>query len=71
MLFRSGSPVSPVLANLFLHELDVLISASDQHIVRYADDFLVLSPRPEGAGLMIMGTWWWLAPPAPSGRGSG
>ena len=37
-----GSPVSPVLANLFLHELDVLISASDQHIVRYADDFLVL-----------------------------
>ena len=37
-----GSPVSPVLANLFLHELDVTISASDQHIVRYADDFLVL-----------------------------
>ena len=37
-----GSPVSPVLANLFLHELDVTISASDQHIVRYAHDFLVL-----------------------------
>jgi group II intron reverse transcriptase/maturase len=44
-----GSPVSPVLANLFLHELDVLISAGDHHIVRYADDFLVLCDSAQGA----------------------
>lgn len=38
-----GSVVSPVLANLFLDELDELMLSLDKKIVRYADDFLVLS----------------------------
>ena len=38
-----GSVVSPMLANLFLDELDETFAAFDRKIVRYADDFLVLS----------------------------
>ncbi|NLP09435.1 RNA-directed DNA polymerase [bacterium] len=38
-----GSVVSPMLANLFLDELDEMFIAFDRRIVRFADDFLVLS----------------------------
>lgn len=37
-----GSPVSPLLANLYLHPLDTALSAANLHEVRYADDLLVL-----------------------------
>lgn len=43
-----GSVVSPILANLFLDQLDELFLSMGKKIVRYADDFLVLSKtRPE------------------------
>lgn len=38
-----GSVVSPMLANLYLDELDEELLAHGQRLVRYADDFLVLS----------------------------
>lgn len=38
-----GSVVSPILANLFLDELDETFMAFDRKVVRFADDFLVLS----------------------------
>ncbi|HPN34205.1 MAG TPA: reverse transcriptase domain-containing protein [bacterium] len=38
-----GSVVSPMLANLFLDELDEMFMAFDRRVVRFADDFLVLS----------------------------
>jgi RNA-directed DNA polymerase len=38
-----GSVVSPVLANLFLDELDELMMSFDKKLVRYADDFIILS----------------------------
>jgi CRISPR-associated protein Cas1 len=38
-----GSPISPLLANVFLHPLDKQVIASGRRIVRYADDFLVLA----------------------------
>jgi group II intron reverse transcriptase/maturase len=47
-----GSVVSPLLANLFLDELDESLALFDQAIVRYSDDFLVLcrdEARAEGA----------------------
>jgi group II intron reverse transcriptase/maturase len=47
-----GSVVSPLLANLFLDELDESFALFDQVIVRYADDFLLLCrdrERAEGA----------------------
>jgi group II intron reverse transcriptase/maturase len=47
-----GSVVSPLLANLFLDELDESLALFEQAVVRYADDFLVLCrdrERAEGA----------------------
>lgn len=44
-----GAPVSPLLANMFLHPFDRLIAARGHRIVRYADDFLVLSPSRKAA----------------------
>lgn len=44
-----GSPVSPVLANLFLDELDEAMLKNGQRYVRYADDFLILCKTPERA----------------------
>lgn len=38
-----GSVVSPVLANLFLDQLDEIFLSLGKKLVRYADDFLVLS----------------------------
>lgn len=38
-----GSVVSPILANLFLDELDETFMSFDRKVVRFADDFLVLS----------------------------
>jgi RNA-directed DNA polymerase len=44
-----GSPISPILANLFLDELDDEMLRRGQKIVRYADDFVVLCRTSEGA----------------------
>jgi CRISPR-associated protein Cas1 len=38
-----GSPLSPLLANLYLDALDETLSRGGLRIVRYADDFLVLA----------------------------
>lgn len=44
-----GSPLSPILANLFLDELDEEMLQNGQRYVRFADDFLVLCKSPEKA----------------------
>ena len=44
-----GSPLSPLLANIALHGLDVLMEDSGFEIVRYADDFIVLCQSRESA----------------------
>lgn len=44
-----GSVVSPMLANLFLDELDENLALFGQTLVRYADDFLVLCKSPQQA----------------------
>lgn len=38
-----GSVVSPILANLFLDDLDEELLRRGMHLVRYADDFIILS----------------------------
>lgn len=38
-----GSPLSPVLANVFLHRLDQKVIQDGNKMVRYADDFLVFA----------------------------
>ncbi len=42
-----GAVISPLLANIYLHEFDVLLTATDLKLVRYADDFLVLARTQE------------------------
>lgn len=37
-----GSPISPLLANLYLDRLDEVLLAENLRLVRYADDFLIL-----------------------------
>ena len=37
-----GAVISPLLANLYLHPLDLLMEASGCRMVRYADDFVIL-----------------------------
>ena len=44
-----GSPVSPLLANLYLDKLDEALIDARHVMVRYADDFLVLSRTREKA----------------------
>lgn len=44
-----GSPISPVLANLFLDELDEELLRKGYKYVRYADDFVILCKRSEDA----------------------
>jgi group II intron reverse transcriptase/maturase len=44
-----GSPLSPILANLFLDELDEAMLKNGQKYVRFADDFLILCKSPEKA----------------------
>ena len=44
-----GSPISPILANLFLDELDEKMIQQGYKYVRFADDFLILCKTPEKA----------------------
>lgn len=44
-----GSPLSPLLANLFLDQLDEALMETPMRIVRYADDFLVMAKDLAGA----------------------
>jgi RNA-directed DNA polymerase len=49
----SGSPqgavISPLLANVYLHDLDLLLASRGDEMVRYADDFVILSRSAEAA----------------------
>jgi len=56
-----GSPLSPLLANFFLNEFDLTLQKSDSHLIRYADDFLVLSRTEEGAKAAFEMAAAWLA----------
>lgn len=41
-----GSPLSPLLANLYLDAMDEALSGADTALVRYADDFVILCRSP-------------------------
>ncbi|MGK7939088.1 MAG: reverse transcriptase domain-containing protein [Crocosphaera sp.] len=43
-----GAVISPLLANIYLHEFDIFFQESDLKLVRYADDFLLLSDTKDG-----------------------
>ncbi len=54
-----GAPLSPLLANLYLHPLDRLLAAGGIAAVRYADDFMAFCRsrrEAERAGRIVAGT---------------
>ena len=54
-----GAVISPLLANVYLHELDVLMRENGYQMVRYADDFVVLCQTADEAraGLAKVQAW--------------
>lgn len=48
---ESGTPqggvISPLLSNIALHGMEELVSKREIYVVRYADDFLILSSKEE------------------------
>ncbi len=48
-----GSPISPLLANVYLHEFDVAMTRRGHKLVRYADDFVILCRDEAEAGLAL------------------
>lgn len=51
-----GSPISPLLANFFLEDFDRELEKSGSKLVRYADDFIILSRTPAEAGKELEAT---------------
>ncbi|MDP2832381.1 MAG: group II intron reverse transcriptase/maturase, partial [Pseudomonadota bacterium] len=45
-----GAVISPLLANIYLHPLDLHMTRQGYAMVRYADDFVILCPTAEEAG---------------------
>lgn len=54
-----GAVISPLLANIYLHPLDVVMKQRGYRMVRYADDFVVLCRTAEEAqaALAEVGAW--------------
>jgi RNA-directed DNA polymerase len=54
-----GAVMSPLLANVYLHPLDVLMRENGYQMVRYADDFVVLCQTADEAraGLVKVQAW--------------
>lgn len=44
-----GSPLSPLLANVYLHPFDVNLTGSGHRLARFADDWVILCPSQEQA----------------------
>lgn len=40
-----GSPISPLLSNIYLHPIDRLMTASGRLMIRYADDLIIICPE--------------------------
>ena len=56
-----GSPLSPLLANLYLDKFDeTLVSHENCRLVRYADDFIIAAPSHDAAELALETAALWL-----------
>jgi RNA-directed DNA polymerase len=56
-----GAVISPLLANLYLHPLDCLMRAKGYHMVRYADDFVVMCPNAKSAQIALSEIRAWVS----------
>ncbi len=57
-----GGVLSPVLANLYLHDLDVKITRAGFKMVRYADDFVILTKSQTEAQTALVLVQEWVQP---------
>jgi RNA-directed DNA polymerase len=57
----AGAVLSPLLANIYLHDLDVLMTSKGYRMVRYADDFVTLCDTEEEANKALTEVKWWMA----------
>lgn len=55
-----GAVISPLLANLYLHPLDLRMMARGYRMVRYADDFVILCRSKEEAEAALMEIRAWV-----------
>ena len=55
-----GAPISPLLANIYLHPVDRLMATRGHRMVRYADDFVVLAADLGGAQRALRDVGWLL-----------
>jgi RNA-directed DNA polymerase len=44
-----GSPLSPLLANIYLHSFDLTLTRAGYRLVRFADDWVILCPDQQNA----------------------
>jgi hypothetical protein len=56
-----GGVISPLLANLYLHPLDLLMDQSGRRMVRYADDFVILCRTEAEAQAALRDVAAWVA----------
>jgi RNA-directed DNA polymerase len=56
-----GAVISPLLANLYLHPLDLLMERSGRQMVRYADDFVILCRTQAEAEAALREVQAWVA----------
>jgi RNA-directed DNA polymerase len=56
-----GGVISPLLANLYLHPLDLLMEQSGRRMVRYADDFVILCRTEAAAQAALHDVAAWVA----------
>jgi RNA-directed DNA polymerase len=55
-----GAVISPLLANVYLHPLDLLMATKGYRLVRYADDFVVLCRTEEEAQAALVEVSAWV-----------
>ena len=44
---KQGSIISPILSNIYLHSFDKAMRAKNYKLIRYADDFIILTKTKE------------------------
>jgi RNA-directed DNA polymerase len=54
-----GAVISPLLANIYLHPLDLLMEEAGHRMVRYADDFVILCRTAEEAAAALRQVTAW------------
>jgi RNA-directed DNA polymerase len=54
-----GAVISPLLSNIYLHDLDVAVTKAGHKMIRYADDFVILARSQKEAeeALKIVQAW--------------